>query len=269
MYALVIAIINGFVVAVICNAQGVTTLWSVLCGIMAVITTQIILALLIRKTIGIINNELQLVMQEGQQKVNRKVHQFQLKPRGNLKTMQKIIEKEQAQSLREALIVVAKMEKYANWNLLLGRQINTLRMQLHYQLKEFDKVDELIPKALFMDANAVAMKIARMYHNDQDEKLAKFFKSKIKKFKGDEAVLLYALYSWIMVKRGKIDEAIKILVEGKDSTDNEVLKQNWDSLVNNKIKRFSNAALGDPWYSLQLEEPKVQKQQKRVKNIYR
>jgi hypothetical protein len=38
-----------------------------------------------------------------------------------------------------------------------------------------------------------------------------------------------------------------------------VLKQNWDHLVNGRIKRFSNAGLGEQWYALQLETPKQQR----------
>ena len=49
--------------------------------------------------------------------------------------------------------------------------------------------------------------------------------------------------------------------------ENETLKQNWDHLVNGRIKRFSNAGLGDQWYSLLLEEPKVKMQ--RPRSVYR
>ena len=62
------------------------------------------------------------------------------------------------------------------------------------------------------------------------------------------------------VKENKLDEAVVVLDEGKNKTENEVLKTNWEHVVNNRIKRFSNAALGDNWYVLALEEVKPVKQ---------
>jgi hypothetical protein len=161
------------------------------------------------------------------------------------------------------------MDRFSRWNIMLGRQVNSLRLQFYYQLKDFEKVDELIPKSLFIDGTAVAMRIARMFRRE-DPKLDAYFKKKIRKFSGDQAILLYALYSWILVKQGRLDDAIKVLVKAKDSTDNEVLKRNWEALVNGKEKRFSNSGLGEAWYVLQLEEPKmVKQQQKRVRNVFR
>ena len=43
----------------------------------------------------------------------------------------------------------------------------------------------------------------------------------------------------------------------------EVLNANWERLANDKVKNFSNAALGEMWYMLYLEEPKVKTQRMR------
>ena len=138
-----------------------------------------------------------------------------------------------------------------------------MRMQFYYQLKEFDKVDKLIPKSMYLESTSVAMKMARQYKNN-NKHYKKTFKKKIRKYKSDNAILLYALYSWILVKTGEIDEAIKVLQKGKKVTDNETIARNWENLVNGKIKKFSNAGIGDQWYSLYLEEPKTQKPKQKV-----
>ena len=76
--------------------------------------------------------------------------------------------------------------------------------------------------------------------------------------------LLYAVYSWILVKTGEIEEAIKVLQKGKKVSENDTIIKNWENLVNGKIKKFSNAGIGDQWYSLYLEEPKTQKPKQKV-----
>ena len=92
----------------------------------------------------------------------------------------------------------------------------------------------------------------------------KTFKKKIRRYKTDNATLLYALYSWILVKTDESEEAIKVLLKGKKVTDNDTITRNWENLVNGRIKKFSNAGIGDEWYSLYLEEPKIQKPKQKV-----
>jgi hypothetical protein len=141
-----------------------------------------------------------------------------------------------------------------------------MKMQFNYQLGEFKEVDRLLPQCMFMDPMTVAMKMARQYKND-DPKLEKTFKSKIKKFKGDKGVILYALYTWVLLKRGETEAAFEILTEAKEKCDNDTIYKNWEALANGKPKSFSNAGFGDEWYSLKLENPKMpkQKMQKRFR----
>jgi len=53
-----------------------------------------------------------------------------------------------------------------------------------------------------------------------------------------------------------------LLVKAKDITSDETLAANWGLLANNKDKQFSNAGLGEEWYSLYLETPPMPKQQR-------
>ncbi len=110
------------------------------------------------------------------------------------------------------------------------------------------------------------MKMTRQYKNN-DPGIDKTFKSKSRKFKGDNGVLLYSLYAWVLLKKGDKDAAFEVLTKAQAKTDNEVILRNWEFLANDKEKSFSNAGLGDEWYSLRLENMKnpKQKMKKRFK----
>ena len=70
-------------------------------------------------------------------------------------------------------------------------------------------------------------------------------------------MLIAAAWSWILVKRGDADAAFKVLVRALEKSDNATLKANRDQLANNRVAHFTNTALGDQWFALQLEEPKM------------
>ncbi|MFH1001051.1 MAG: hypothetical protein V1783_09440, partial [Bacteroidota bacterium] len=53
-------------------------------------------------------------------------------------------------------------------------------------------------------------------------------------------------------------------LKGKAVTGNDALLKNWEHLVNGRIKKFSNADVGDQWFSLYLEEPGVSKPKQKV-----
>ena len=102
-------------------------------------------------------------------------------------------------------------------------------------------------------------------YKHKDPKIDKFFRWKCSRLKADAAVLPFALYSWILVKENRIDDAIKVLNDAKAKTSNETLARNREALQNGKIKQFSNAPLGEIWYALMLEEPKMQKIQQQIR----
>ena len=237
--------------------------WGIFAGVVSFIVLQVLLGLFIRKVVKKRTEGIQKIIEGGQEKLNRKMHFYQQKPKGGIKTMQMLLEKDQHAFIREALHATKKLEPLYSWNLLLKKQVNTMRMQFYYQLKEFDSADKLLNKAMYIDPMSVAMKISRLYKKD-NKSYKKFYYKKIRKFKGEKGIILYALYSWILVKTGEVDEAIKVLQKGKEKTKDEVLARNWEALVNDKSKKFSNAGLGDQWYSLYLEQPKAQKPKQRL-----
>jgi hypothetical protein len=259
MLALVISIgLSGALGITVFNHTSFSATWGIVSGVLLFLILQVSIGLFTRKIVKKRTNDIQDIILAGQEKLNRKVQFFQQKPKGGMKTMQKILEKDQHVFIREAMEATKRLEPLFSWNILLRKQVNTMRMQFYYQLKEFDKVDELIPKAMYLEPMSVAMKMARQYKNN-NKAYKKTFKKKARKYKKDNAILLYALYSWILVKTGEIEEAIKVLQKGKKATENDTITRNWENLVNGKIKKFSNAGIGDQWYSLYLEEPKAQK----------
>jgi hypothetical protein len=236
--------------------------WAIANGFVMAIAAQLLIGLFIRRKVNKVNEKIQGVMVEAQNKINRMAQGFQRRPLGSIKEMQKMLEKEQNESVKKALEASGEMKKFYKWNFLLERQVNTMRMLLHFQLRETEEVDKLMPRCLMMDPRAVAIKIVRMYKKGNQD-FHKFFAKKAKRLKDDDAALLYGLYSWILVKEGQADKALNVLIEAKKKTGNETIIQNWEHLANGRIKQFSNGGLGDMWYSLYLEEAKIKPQKMR------
>ncbi len=207
-------------------------------------------------------------MQGAQQRMTRKVQQFQSKPGGNIKQLQRQIDADQKAVYKQGLDFIPRLEPFIKWSLLMGRQIATMRMQFLYQLKEFDQVDELLyggglfKGPMMMEPMTVAMKMARQYKNQDVAGAEKTFKRRIKWFRGDRGTLLYGLMSWIWVKEGETEQARKLVSKAKDATGNETFTHNWEQLSNDRVKSFSNAGLGDEWFGLYLENPPAPKQQR-------
>lgn len=266
MLAIIISLGIGAAAGIILFWIGFGPAMYITIGFLLFALLQVLTGLLIRKLVKKYTKEIQDVISGAQTKLNKKIQFFQQKPQGGIKTMQKLLEKDQQGFIREALDATKRFEKLYPWNVLLRKQVYTMRMQFYYQLKEFNKVDELIPKSLYMEPMSISMKMARLYKKGDDSYKQIFYK-KAKKFKNENGVILYALYSWILVKNGNIEEAIKVLQKGKEKTGSEVLERNLEHLVNGREKRFSNAEIGDVWYSLYLEEPKVQKPKQQM--VYR
>ncbi|MCK5835190.1 MAG: hypothetical protein KAG98_05630 [Lentisphaeria bacterium] len=240
--------------------------WSYVWGTLVFLLAQIAVGQLLKKKIMATQNEIQGVIQEGQRKLNIKMTQMQRQGGGNIKVMQKVLENEQAKFLGEALEATSKMEQYVKWSLLMKKQIATMRFQFNFQLKNNTKVDALMSKVLYLDPMIYAMRMAREYKKGEMEAFSKTYKKAKGRYKGEKGTIIFATYSWAMVKKGNIDEAIACLNLALKKSSNEVLQKNLHALQNGKIKQFSNAALGDMWYALYLEEvkQKVQKVRQRA-----
>lgn len=238
---------------------------SAIVAVLCMFIFQLLVMLILRRLSGKINNVLQQIMGETATKLRNMQEQFMRRPMGGQKQMMQALEREQNAGLQRMINALELYKPLYLWNILMKKQVNTMRMMFLFQQKKFAEADALMDKCLFIEPQSVCVKMARMYKRN-DEGIDKFFKKKAARFKGEQALLPYALYSWILVKQERIDEAIKILNQAKIKTsDNEVIVKNWELLVNNKVKHFSNSLLGEQWYSLMLEEPKMPKQQVRYR----
>ena len=237
-------------------------------GIAGFVIAQVLIGLLIRRKSKKISNELQDILMNAQKRMQQKINQFQNKPGGNPKLMQQQLERDQKAVIQKALDHTSAFEPLKKWNLLMGKQISTMRMQFLYQLKEFEQVDQILAKKgifstpIFAEPMTVAMNMARQFKNNNFEAVEKTFKRRIKWFRGDRGTLLYAVLSWVYMKQGESDKARQLLLKAKEATGEPVFARNWELLSNCKDKKFSNAGLGDEWFGLYLENPPAPKQQR-------
>lgn len=137
----------------------------------------------------------------------------------------------------------------------------TMELQFAWQRKDWKRVDELLPRALLLEPMMVCMKLARQWQREEPtDALRATFKKAARKARYGSSALLYSTLAWMLVKRGEVDEAYKVLLEADQKNENAVVKANCNALANNRLTHFSNAGFGDEWYALWLEEPKIRVQ---------
>ena len=259
MITLIIAVLIGGVSSWWIGRDLQSPVWGVVCGLAIVVLVQIAISLLLRRGINRINQRIQEVMTAAQQRINRQAQRFQQRPGGDPRRMQQLLEKEQADAIRQAIEISGEAKRFYKWNFMLKRQMQSMQMLLYFQLRDFEKVDELMKHALIFDPRSTAVKLVRLYRRN-DPQLDKFYRRKCRRFKGDDRALLACTYAWMQLRRDDPEGALQTLVEAKKVTDHPAVVENWDRLANGKAKHFSNAALGDNWYSLYLETPKIKPQ---------
>ena len=233
--------------------------WAVFFGVLAFLACNTAVGLILKKRIKSLMDVMQGTLMTGQKQMQEKMNAWKFRPPGSPKQAQIEMQKMQHVFVEKALAQSKAFEPYFKWVPLLSRQITTLRMQLHYQEKNFAEVDRLLPNCLFMDPLSMSMGLARKYANN-DPKLDEFFEKNARKLRYGQGAAFYGLYAWIAVKRGDLDAAINVLLRAGKKMENETLKRNIEILQNNKPKQFSLAGLGDEWYALGLEEPRIKMQ---------
>jgi hypothetical protein len=268
MFALLISVIVSAAAAAACVISKAGTGSAVAAGIAGFLLPQFLIGWIVRKKVKAVQDALQEKLVNGQKQMNRKIQMFQSRPGGNIKQIQRQLESDQKVLISEALVFVDRFEPFRKWNLLMGRQIATMRMQFSYQLRKFEEVDRLLAAAglfkgpMMMESITIAMKMARQYEKGDMAAVEKTFKRHIKWFRGNRGTLLYAVMSWVYMKQGESEKARQLLVKAKEVTGDETLAHNWELLSNNKDSAFSNAGLGEEWYALYLEAPPIPKQQR-------
>ena len=258
MVGLVIALVAGLLVSA-STVKAVGQVWAVVWGVAAFMLIQLLIGIAIRFLMKSRQAKLQSVMLTAQEKINRQMTIYQRRPPSSMREAQETVNRIQNGAAREMLDILDRCKPLTVWNMMLGRQLNAMRVQLFFQLKEFKKVDELLPKSLLLDQQSMAIKMVRMYRNG-DTGLDKFYARKCSRMKGDAAAFLASVYAWIKIRQENTPAAVDALVGVKKRTDNPIVLENCDHLLNGKVKHFSNSGWGDAWYSLMLEEPKIKAQ---------
>ena len=238
--------------------------WSIFWGILGFAAAQVGGSLILRSRMKKIMEGMQAIMAEGQRHLQQRANQMQLRPPGSAKQMIEEMERAQKPYLLRALERTKEFEPYHKWGSMLKRQTATVRMQLNYQLRNFAEVDRLMPECIVLDPMTTAMKLARM-HVRKDPEQDKFFDKQVKRLRYGQGALIYSLQAWSLVERGDIRGAQAVLTRACEKMENETVKRNLDHLKNNRIKHFSNSGLGDEWYALGLEQPKIKFQRPRVR----
>lgn len=233
--------------------------WGITCGIFSLLLAWVVLSLILRAAINRRQAAIQEIMQAAQNKINRQIEFFQRRQQSDMNGIRQTVEKIQFDAIRQSLAETEKFRGLYPWNPMLHRQINAMKLQLYYQLRDYAKVDELLPRALLLDVHSLAIKLVRMYRKE-DAKLDKFFHLRCGRMKGENGAFIASVYAWIKIRQGDAGKALEALRRAEKSSDNPTLLENIDRLSNNKVKHFSNSGFGDMWYALALEEPKIKRQ---------
>lgn len=233
--------------------------WSVFWVVMAYVACQVLVSWLVGRRVKGMMGDLQAIMAGGQREMNDKANAWRFHPPSSIKQAQMEMQKMQHKYIEKAMAFTGGFAPFYKWSPMLKRQIVTLQMGLQYQDRNYAEVDKLMPKCLFMEPMSMAMRLARMYANN-DSGLDKTFESFARRLRYGQGAVVWCLYAWIAVKRGDVDTALKTLLRADKNMENQTVKYNIDLLKNNKTKQFSLAGLGDEWYALGLEEPKIKMQ---------
>lgn len=261
MYTFLISLIVGAAIGYLSYCRWELG-WGIGCGIAGFMLAQLAIGLLLRRRIMALQQQIQKIMAEAQNRINRQINLFQLRPPASMNAARKQLEELQSAAARKALEATEGFRRYYRWNFMLERQINVMKVQLHFQLKEYKKVDELLPKTLIRDPQTASIRLVRLYRTEVP--VDEFYRRMCRSLKSDDLAFFASVYAWMKLKQGDEESARNALTEAKKKSDNAVLLENLDRLRNGKAKHYTMNGFGDLWYALGLEEPKMKAQRRRT-----
>ena len=242
--------------------------WSIFFGVLAFGVFQAAAGILLQRRVKADMARVQAILTDGQKRLQQKMQRWQMRPPGSMQAAQREVFADTKAFVKEALSATSALEKYRLWVPMMDRQIATARLQLSWMIKDFKTVDALMPKALLVDPVMCCIKMARMQMLDAAvADIRKVYVKGVRRVRYNGNVLLAATMSWIELARGDADAAFKTLTEALKKSDNETLRRNHECLMNNRPAHFSNSGIGDQWYFLLLEEPRMRTARQR--SVYR
>lgn len=234
--------------------------WSIFTGVMSFMVAQFGLGMWLQRKVKADMMAVQRILEAGQRKLQEKTRRWQMRPPSSMKAAQHELAEDTKVFVREALAQTLVLRKYRFLVPMIERQIATAQLQLNWMIKDFKAVDKLLPKALIIDPTTAAMKMARMYKTGASlEEIEKVYRKAVRRVSYNGGVLPAAAMSWMQVEKAgdEGESAFRTLTEALKKSDDATLKRNRELLMNKRLAHFSNSGLGDQWYSLYLEEPKV------------
>ena len=239
--------------------------WSAFLAIVAFGAVQMGIGIFLQRKVKAEMKAVEQTLLNGQKAMQAKTQRWQMRPPGSIQEAQNEMARDQRKFVEEALALTDRLHRFDLWIPLMRRQIATAQFQLHWMIREYRKCDQLMDKALFVEPTMYAMKMARMYTLGRPtEEIANAYRKGSRRLRYNQNVLIAATWSWILVKRNEIDEALRALNAALKNSDNETLKANREALANNRIAHFTNTGIGDTWWAIGLEEPKVRMQRQRM-----
>ena len=169
MLTIALAVLVGLAVGLglsLSDAMGYG--WSTFFGVVAFGATQFGTGFFLQKKVKAVMMSVQEALVEGQKRLQAKTARWQMRQMCqpgsmNMKEVQREIDRNTREFVTEALRRVEPLKRFKLWVPLMDKQIATAQFQLHWMIKDFKAVDELMPKAIFLDPMSTAIKIARMY----------------------------------------------------------------------------------------------------------
>ena len=150
MYLFLISIMVGLLVGLGLGLSGTLGYgWSTFHGVLAFGLTQFIAGRVIQKRVKAVMESVQAVLMEGQKRLQAKMARWQMRPPGSIQAMQAEMARDQKVFVTEALSRTEELRRFVMWVPMMKRQIATAQFQLHWMIKDFKKVDELMPKDNF------------------------------------------------------------------------------------------------------------------------
>lgn len=263
-----LTLIISFAIGVLCSwavSRDYSAFAGIMSGLGAMLVFQIAAGLFLRRIINKKQMEIQNILMDAQNRIQKQINLFQKRPPSSQNSARQTLEKIQNDAARKALEATDSFKPYYLWNIMLKKQINTMKMQLLFQLGEYKKVDEIMPKCFLLDQQSLAIKLVRMYRNN-DSKLDSFFMKRCSRTKGEARAFLASVYAWMKVKQEQPEKALEALNLAKKVSDHPAVLSNIDNIANGRYRHYTNSGFGDLWYSLGLEEPKAAKPQRQMRN---
>ena len=266
MYSLIIALCCGGVTGLALYFTGTFGYgWSIFFGVLGFAAVHMGIGFRMQKKVKAAMKAVENTLLDGQKTIQAKTQRWMVRPPGSPQAAQNEIARDQRKFVEAALALTEPLHRFDNWVPMMKRQIATAQFQLYWMIKEYRKCDLLMDKVLCVDPTMYAMKMARLYMLGRPtEEIGKLYAKGCRRLRYNQNVLLAAAWTWMLVKRNDIDGAFKALNEALKNSDNETLKANREALANNRVAHFSNTGIGDTWWALGLEEPKVKMQRPRM-----